>query len=88
MCEEIAGRSFDIAIIGGGAYGLPLSSFVKKLGKKAIHIGGATQILFGIKGARWDNHQIISNFYNEHWTRPLSSETPQNYQLIENGCYW
>lgn len=88
MCEEILKKDFEIAIIGAGAYGLPLASFIKKLGKKAIHMGGATQILFGIKGKRWDNHEVISKLYNQYWVRPLESETPQGYQAVEDGCYW
>ena len=46
-CEKI---DFDVAIIGCGAYGYPLASEIKKMGKVAIHLGGATQILFGILG--------------------------------------
>ncbi|EXX91450.1 hypothetical protein BG53_11530 [Paenibacillus darwinianus] len=88
MCEEITKRDFDIALVGAGAYGLPLASFVKKIGKQAIHIGGATQILFGIKGKRWDDHKIISRFYNEYWTRPSKEDTPSNFKNVENGCYW
>jgi hypothetical protein len=88
MCEQIANTQFDVAIIGAGAYGLPLAAFVKKLGKKAIHLGGATQILFGIRGARWDERPFFQNLFNEHWVRPLPSETPQNFTSVENGCYW
>lgn len=88
MCKQIQGKDFDLAIIGAGAYGLPLAAFVKSLGKKAIHMGGATQILFGIKGARWDTHDVISTFYNEHWVRPSAEETPPSFKSVENGCYW
>lgn len=78
---------FDVAIIGCGAYGMPLAAKLKESGKVAIHLGGATQLLFGIKGARWDNHPL-SNLYNEHWIRPLESETPLNAQKVEGACYW
>jgi hypothetical protein len=88
MCAEVEKVDFDIAIIGAGAYGLPLAFHVKSLGKKAIHMGGATQILFGIKGKRWDQHEVISKLYNEHWVRPLPSERPEHYYDIEKGCYW
>ena len=88
MCAEVKKIDFDIAIIGAGAYGLPLSFYAKSLGKKAIHMGGATQILFGIKGKRWDQHEVISKLYNEHWVRPLPSERPDQYYKIEEGCYW
>ncbi|MGA1369100.1 MAG: hypothetical protein ACO394_11355, partial [Blastocatellia bacterium] len=88
MSERIEQINFDVAIIGAGAYGMPLAAFVKSLGKKAIHLGGATQILFGIKGARWDQRPEYSQLYNEFWSRPDSSEIPSNYQRVENGCYW
>jgi hypothetical protein len=88
MCQEIEKRDFDIAIIGAGAYGLPLASFVKQLGKKAIHMGGATQILFGIKGKRWDEIEFFQNLYNEYWSRPLAEEVPQKANQVEDGCYW
>lgn len=88
MKEQIMKEDFDIALIGCGAYGFPLASFVKDLGKKSVHIGGATQILFGIKGQRWDNHPVISTFYNEYWTRPGENDIPAGADKVEGGCYW
>ncbi|HEX7490073.1 MAG TPA: hypothetical protein VF337_00025 [Candidatus Limnocylindrales bacterium] len=79
---------FDVCIVGAGAYGLPLAAHAKKLGKVAIHLGGATQILFGIRGGRWDNHEVISKLINEHWTRPRASETPRRPDKVEDGAYW
>ncbi len=79
---------FDVALIGAGAYGLPLASHAKDLGKQAIHMGGALQILFGIKGGRWDDNPAINKFYNEHWTRPLPEEIPVRSADVEEGCYW
>jgi len=88
MCREIRKRDFDVAIIGAGAYGLPLAAYVKKSGKKAVHLGGPTQILFGIKGKRWDEMPFFRNLYNEYWIRPMSEETPRNFGRVESGCYW
>lgn len=87
-CEEISKIDFDVAIIGAGSYGLPIAAFIKSMGKQAIHMAGATQILFGIKGRRWDNHPIISKLYNESWVRPDATETPEKHKTVENGCYW
>lgn len=42
--------NFDTAIIGCGAYGMPLAAQIKNAGRQAIHLGGAVQLLFGIKG--------------------------------------
>lgn len=88
MCIEISKKDFDIAIIGAGAYSLPLSAYIKKIGKIAIQMSGATQILFGIKGMRWDNHSVISKFYNEFWIRPSIDETPPKIDKVEGGSYW
>ena len=90
MKQEISKIEFDICIIGCGAYGFPLAAHVKRIGKKAIHMAGATQLLFGVKGRRWetDPSQPFKNFMNEHWVRPDQSETPQNANLVEGACYW
>jgi Uncharacterized NAD(FAD)-dependent dehydrogenases len=90
MCNEMEKIDFDICLIGAGAYGLPLAAFAKKLGKQAIHLGGVTQILFGIKGRRWEREYAdsIAKLFNEHWSRPLGSETPANISKIDKGCYW
>lgn len=88
MSGQIASEKFDIAIIGCGAYGLPLAAFVKRLGKKAIHLGGVTQILFGIKGFRWEVKNHYTNLFNEYWIHPLPQEHPVDYKKVESGCYW
>jgi hypothetical protein len=88
MKDEIRKRDFDIAIIGCGAYGFPLASFVKDLGKKAVHLGGSTQLLFGIKGKRWDDGEYGRLLYNEHWIRPSQAETPMEAHHVEGACYW
>ena len=88
MKAEIAKRDFDIAIIGCGAYGFPLAAYIKELGKQAIHLGGATQLLFGIKGNRWENDSGVKQYFNEYWVRPSMDETPKNNTSVEGGCYW
>jgi hypothetical protein len=88
MQDRIREYDFDIAIIGCGGYGLPLAAYVKSLGKKAIHLGGATQILFGIRGKRWDERPFVESLYNQYWGRPSVEETPQTNEKIEDGCYW
>ena len=88
MKEQMDYTDYDIAVIGCGAYGMPLAIHAKRQGKQAVHMGGATQILFGIKGRRWDDNAIISKLYNEFWIRPNRNETIEKQDLIENGCYW
>ncbi len=79
---------FDVAIIGCGAYGFPLGAHAKRMGKKVIQLGGATQILFGIKGKRWDELPTVNKFYNEYWVYPSKAETPKNAKKVEGGCFW
>tara|TARA_B100000686_G_C16491900_1_gene812547 strand:- start:23 stop:847 length:825 start_codon:yes stop_codon:yes gene_type:complete len=88
MKDEISKKDFDIALVGCGAYGFSLASYVKKIGKQSVHMGGSLQILFGIKGARWENHPVISKFFNENWIRPKLEDKPSKSHLVENGCYW
>ena len=88
MYQKALTEDFDLAIIGCGAYGLPLAIKLKQAGKQAIHLGGATQVLFGIKGTRWDTHPVISKLYNEYWVRPSLEEVPQGSNKVEDACYW
>lgn len=90
MKEKIQDIDFDIAIIGCGAYGFPLAAHIKRMGKKSVHMGGATQLLFGIRGRRWEQEQFqyIKSLMNENWIRPNNLETPESSIEIEQGCYW
>lgn len=90
MKAQIAATRFDICILGCGAYGFPLAAFIKDSGKKAIHLGGVTQLLFGIKGSRWEQYVVYpyANLYNEYWVRPGDKERPKNADIVENACYW
>lgn len=74
--NEILRYDFDVAIVGAGGWSIPLVTYIKTLGKVGIHLGGATQLLFGIKGRRWDNKQKFELLYNENWIRVLESEMP------------
>ena len=76
------------AFVGAGALSLPVCFELKKRGISAIHTGGGTQIIFGIRGRRWLSHSVISQFFNEHWTSPLESEIPSAGNVIEGGCYF
>lgn len=88
MQQEMEKIAFDVAIIGAGAYGLPLAGFAKAIGRQAIHMGGATQLLFGIFGNRWEQNEIIKGFQNDYWTRPSPAERPQGAERVEGACYW
>ena len=93
MENEVDKHDFDIALIGCGAYGFPLAAYVKRKGKKAVHFGGSLQLLFGIRGNRWENPNYnpiynYANLMNEYWVKPGSVEKPQNAEKVENACYW
>lgn len=85
---KIQQEKFDVGILGCGAYGLPLGASIKKMGKIAIHLGGATQLLFGIIGGRWRNNPKFQKFMNNSWASPLEKEKPVGWQEIEGGGYW
>jgi hypothetical protein len=87
MFDQIKQRDFDIAIIGCGAYSMPLASMIKDMGKKAIVLGGMTQLLFGIKGSRWERSRPdIVEMYNNYWIR--SNERPVGSERVEGNAYW
>ena len=104
MENQIDAIDFDIALIGCGAYGFPLAAYIKRKGKKAVHIGGGLQLFFGILGRRWVECYPVesplhyrpgitinidySPLFNNNWIYPLSVDTPVNAQAVEGACYW
>lgn len=99
MKDEIDKKNYDICLIGCGAYGFPLAAHVKRTGHQAIHLGGALQLLFGIRGKRWENpnygvkewgipYGYYQSLMNEHWVRPGECGRPQNANQVEGACYW
>ncbi len=85
---ELDKRQFDVALIGAGAWSLPLVLHCKRLGRIGVHLGGNLQLLFGIKGRRWDQDRQISGMLTPAWVRPSPAETPAAVGLVERGCYW
>jgi hypothetical protein len=99
MKSEIDKVEYDICLIGAGAYGLALAAHVKRQGKKGFHIGGALQLLFGIKGKRWEDpnygvkvwgipYASYSSLINEYWVRPNENARPKGASNVEGACYW
>ncbi len=93
MKSEIDKHDYDICLIGCGAYGFPLAAHVKRMGKKAVHLGGSLQLLFGIRGKRWESENYNSQYnyarlMNEYWVKPGSEEVPEGANKVEDGCYW
>lgn len=89
MKSEIDKTDFDIALLGCGGYAVPLAAYIKKIGKKAVVTGGFTQIMFGIKGGRWEKTRPdIVAMYNDYWVRPAASDKPKNSKSVEENAYW
>lgn len=88
VVKRVLESKASIAIVGCGGLGMLIGAELKKRGIIAIVLGGATQVLFGIKGKRWSTHSVISTFWNDAWVYPKSTETPGGAFLIEGGCYW
>jgi hypothetical protein len=93
MKAEIDRTDYDICLIGCGAYGFPLAAHVKRTGKKGFHMGGSLQLLFGIRGKRWENkdYSDVYNYaklMNEHWVKPSEQERPAHAEKVEGASYW
>tara|TARA_Y100000816_G_scaffold95040_1_gene65967 strand:- start:944 stop:1831 length:888 start_codon:yes stop_codon:yes gene_type:complete len=92
MCDDISKLDFDIALLGCGGYGLPLSNYIhEKLDKSVIYIGGGLQLLFGVMGARWENVPMWKDIIKENQTkfiRPSKEEQIENKERVEGGCFW
>jgi hypothetical protein len=82
QCDSL---QYDVLIAGAGAWGLPLAVHAKRRGKVGVHMGGTTQLVFGIKGARWDHAPELQN---DAWVYPSQEETPNGVEQIEGACYW
>lgn len=92
MEKKMDSMDYDIALIGCGSYGFPLAAHAKRTGHKAVHLAGALQLLFGIRGKRWDDPNYANGKYlklfNEHWVYPDAEFKPVNAASVEGGCYW
>jgi hypothetical protein len=88
VVRKVVESKSSFALIGCGGLGMLIAAELKKQGVIAIVLGGAIQVLFGIKGMRWATHSVISHFWNEAWVFPKQTEIPKGASLIEGGCYW
>lgn len=98
MKAQMDATDYDVALIGCGAYGFPLAAHAKRMGKQSVHLGGALQLLFGIRGKRWDDPSYgkktlqdkgsYLQLFNLNWVYPGEKNKPVHANDIENGCYW
>jgi hypothetical protein len=89
IVKEVVASGARVAIVGCGALSLPIVAALKQRGIIAIHTGGVTQMIFGIRGLRWmEDPKFAHLCTGEYWTSPRPSETPLHATTIERGCYW
>jgi hypothetical protein len=88
LVTEVLKTGATHVIIGCGAIGMNVAGRLRKKGLSVILLGGAVQVLFGIRGKRWQNHDVISRFWNNDWVWPVESERPPNANTVEGACYW
>lgn len=86
--DRLLSQTFDVALIGAGAFSLPLVAAAKVAGRSALHLGGTTQIIFGVRGGRWDVNEGFSSLMTDAWVRPSGDEVPSSFRKMEGGCYW
>ena len=81
---------FTQQFMGHADFGTTYNKYFKPLKEQkkiCIVLGGALQILFGVKGNRWNKHEVISKFFNQHWIKPLPHEVPNGATIKEVlGC--
>lgn len=85
--ENIKQIDFDIALICCGAYGYPLASDIKNMGKQSIELCSYLPNWFGIKIKRYATCYNVNKYWNSSWTYPLETP-PKDSNKIENNCYW
>ena len=89
--DEWNPRRSQLALLGCGAYGLPLAAHAKEAGMSTIYVGGLLQLLFGVRGPRWERQLEMGSAMNAHWRRPMAHEVPRgNTSLFGDGysAYW
>ena len=89
MLSEIDKLDFDFATVGCGGLSLHICQHIKAMGKPCVHLGGGNQILYGVRGKRWDDWFKQHNWYGtKDWIRPMPHEVPPYHGTMEFGCYW
>ena len=85
--KKVNDFNFDIALISCGGYASSISSHIyNEYNKSTFYIGGGLQLYFSIKGRRWIDKVKVN--MNEYWKSVYPEEIPENYQRVENGCYF
>ncbi len=86
--QKVLATNASIVLLGCGGLAMVLGARLKAKGKICLVLGGAIQVLFGIKGGRWTTHPVIQSFWNDAWVWPSFEETPRGANEVERACYW
>jgi hypothetical protein len=90
LCNDIKqiNMDYDCAIVSCGSYSCLIADFIiKELKKDVFVIGGTLNEFFALKTQRLkENSPNLT--YNNFWIDIPEFMKPNNYKLIENGCYW
>jgi hypothetical protein len=84
-CDE---APYDVMMVGAGGLSVPLAAHAKARGAIGFHLGGHTQIFFGVYGKRWDPDRLLAELRTPAWVRPSGDEAPPTVAKVEQGCYW
>jgi hypothetical protein len=88
VVRQVLESGADVILIGCGGLGMVVGERLKAAGKICIVMGGAIQVLFGVKGARWAEHEIGRRFWGPGWVWPVADEIPGAADEVEGACYW
>lgn len=78
----------EIVLVSSGSYGMPLAAALADEGIKTIYVGGCLQLLFGIRGRRWQDQPEFRPLMTSAWVTPAPRTVPRGARLIEGGAYW
>lgn len=81
LIEKIKSIDFDIALLGCGAYSMPIAHELKNMRKSHMILGGMLQMIFGIKGGRYDT-PFFNGLMNENWILPLVDDRPMDEKFF------
>jgi hypothetical protein len=88
LVDQIERAPYDVLLVGAGGISLLLAAHAKARGQIGFHLGGHTQILFGITGRRWDKDHELARRQGPGWVRPTGDEAPRTVTQVEQGSYW
>ena len=90
ILERIDPSRFDVALIAGASLGIPIAAAIKEMNRSAISLGGALQVLFGVKGKRWrENPEWVENYFTSAWIDVPAERRPNMPDdFCESGAYW